>query len=75
MTAEQIEEKMTALVESHVQKMDDISREGIARSQELMDQSLASIKRRTGIKNAMLDKALATLGINDPDGESDGKPI
>lgn len=66
MTDEELEQKLAALVESHIQKMDGIATDGIRRSQELMEESLASIKKRTGIKNAMLDSALESLGVSVP---------
>ena len=54
---------LESLLTAHVNRMQEITSAGFAKSQQLCDQSLASIKKRTGVRTSALDKALESLGI------------
>lgn len=54
-----------ALVDSHVKRMNDIFQMGFDKSKELCEQSLTSIKKHSGQKSALLNRALASLGIKE----------
>lgn len=62
---------MATLAESHVNKMQEIFQMGMEKSQALCDETLTSIKNNTGRRSAVLDKALAALGITEPKSDAE----
>ncbi len=57
---------LQAVLESHFAAMKEISAGGLAKSQELCDETLLGIKKNAGLRSKMADQALAALGITSP---------
>lgn len=53
------------LATAHTKRMQEISDESFEKSKELCDDVVSTVRRHAGLKSDLLDKALATLGIDD----------
>ena len=51
------------LLKDHTAKLKEISAAGFQKAQQLCEESLDSIKKHSGMKSAVLEKALTALGI------------
>ena len=52
-----------ALFEAHAKRMQEIADAGYQRSLGICDDYMASIKKQTGIKSNLLNKAIDALGL------------
>ena len=57
---------LEALAKSHLERMQEIADSGFAKAEALCDESLLNVKKRAGVKSAILEKALSSLGIVEP---------
>jgi len=58
-----IETRMQALMEQHITRTHDIIQSGYEKSKALCDEALLGMKKRSGIRSQVLDKALEQMGI------------
>lgn len=68
--ADEVEEpadtQFESFVKEHLKMIGEISQQGYEKSVALCDESLVGIQQKSGLKSALLDKALETLGIKKP---------
>lgn len=58
---------LEALVNAHVARIQEIADEGFAQSKQLCNDTVQAVRRQAGFKSTILDRALAALGIADPE--------
>jgi hypothetical protein len=61
-----LETRMQTLMEQHITRTHDIIQSGYEKSKALCDEALLGMKKRSGVRSAVLDKALETLGVVQP---------
>lgn len=60
----ELETRLQALVEKHLARTHEIIQAGYDKSQAICDEAIGGFKRRSGVRSAMLDKALKTMGVS-----------
>lgn len=61
-----LETRMQTLMEQHITRTHDIIQSGYEKSKALCDEALLGMKKSSGVRSAVLDKALETLGVVQP---------
>ena len=56
---------LQALLMTHMARMQTITDDGYARSREISEDLVTKLKKNIGLRSAVVDKALATLGITE----------
>lgn len=68
MADEPVEETLDplqSLMTTHLAKMQTITDDGYEQSKQISDDLVTKLKKNIGLRSTVLDKALATLGINE----------
>lgn len=62
------------IIKSHVANVNAIMADGIAQTQALCEESVSSVRKKSGLRSQLLDQALASIGITKPGETSYGSP-
>ena len=58
-----VNDPLADMVQAHMTRMAEIHKASFEKSKLLCDESLTAIRKHIGLRSAMLDKALETLGV------------
>ena len=58
-----LETRLQTLIEKHITRTHEIIQSGYDKSQAMCEEAVNGFKRRSGVRSAVLDKALESLGV------------
>ena len=67
-----VNDPLADMVQAHMTRMAEIHKASFEKSKLLCDESLTAIRKKVGVREAVLDKVLENLGITQPGESSDG---
>lgn len=62
-SVDELDPTLRGILELHMQRMADIQQRAYEDSKAIAEESIKTYKRYSGVRSAVLDKALNTLGI------------